>query len=67
MARNLTEQLRECYRQADECGRQAAAQKSSKERQQLMDNQRRLLRRARSLEFAVALTDFSAKYQRARS
>ena len=45
-----TENIRECYRRADYCGRKAAAQRNIIFRQEFLDCERRWLSLARSYE-----------------
>jgi len=55
---NLSEQVRECLRHADDCGHQAAAQTCAKRKQDFLDLERRWLHLARSYEFTDRLDDF---------
>jgi hypothetical protein len=64
MLSNLSEQIRECYRHAEDCARQAAAQTCSKLKEEFLDMERRWLFLARSYEFSERVTDFSAETKR---
>jgi hypothetical protein len=61
MLNNLSEQIRECLRHAEDCARQAAAQTCPNLREDFLDMERRWLLLARSYEFTERLTDFSAE------
>ena len=58
MLDNLSEQVRACWRHAEDCARQAAAQTSPKLKEQFLDLERRWLALARSYEFVERLDDF---------
>jgi hypothetical protein len=64
MLRNLSEEIRECYRRAEDCARQAAAQTSPNLKQDFLDMERRWMSLARSYEFTERLTDFSSEAKR---
>lgn len=64
MLSNLSEQIRECLQQAEDCARQAAAQSCPKLREDFLGMERRWLYLARSYEFTERLTDFSADTNR---
>ena len=55
MLLNVSAQVRECGRHAEECARQAKAQTNPKFRQEFLDLERRWLRLARSYEFSERL------------
>ncbi len=59
MLNNLSAQIRECLRHADDCARQAAAQNCPKLKEDFLDMERRWLLLARSYEFTEQLADFS--------
>jgi hypothetical protein len=61
---NLSEQIRECYRHADDCARKAAAQTDPKLKADFLDSERRWLVLAQSYEFTERLTDFSGETKR---
>jgi hypothetical protein len=58
---NLSAQVRECLRHAQDCARKAAAQTDPKLKNDFLDMERRWLSLARSYEFTERLTDFSHK------
>jgi hypothetical protein len=58
---NVSEKIRECYRHADDCERQAAAQSSPSLRQDFLDTAERWLKLARSYELSERLTRFTFK------
>jgi hypothetical protein len=64
MLKNLTEEIRECYRHAGDCARQAAAQNDPTLKQDFLDTEQRWLFLARSYEFTDRLTDFSDETKR---
>ncbi len=64
MLNNLSEQIRECLRHAEDCARQAAAQTCPKLKEDFLDMERRWLCLARSYEFTERVTDFSAVTKR---
>ena len=64
MLNNLNEQIRECYRHAEDCARQAANQTNAKLKENFLDTERRWLLLARSYEFTQRLGDFSDETKR---
>ena len=64
MLRNLSEEICECYRHAEDCARKAAGQSCQKLRQDFLDLEQRWLSLARSYEFTERLTDFSDETKR---
>ncbi len=66
MLNNLSGQIRECLRHAEDCARQAAAQNCPKLKADFLDMERRWLFLARSYEFTEQLTDFSAGTKQAK-
>ncbi len=64
MLNNLSEQVRECLRHAEDCARKAAAQSNPNLKEDFLDMERRWLLLARSYEFTEKLTDFSAEIKR---
>lgn len=58
MLNNLSEQVRECLRHAEDCAREAAAKTCPKMREDFLDLERRWLSLARSYEFSERLDDF---------
>jgi hypothetical protein len=64
MLNNLSEQIRECLRHAEDCARKAAAQTDPKLKEDFLDMERRWLFLARSYEVTEQLTDFSAETKR---
>jgi hypothetical protein len=63
-AEKLEEEIRECYRHAEDCARKAAAQTDPKRKENFFELERRWLFLARSWEFAERLTDFSDEAKR---
>jgi hypothetical protein len=61
MLRKVSEEIRNCYRRAEECARKAAAQTEPTLKADFVAMERRWLRLARSYEFTERLTDFSDK------
>jgi hypothetical protein len=61
---NLSEEIRECYRHAEECARKAAAHSCPKTKQDFLELEQRWLFLARSYEFTERLTDFSGETKR---
>ena len=55
---NLSEQVRECLRHAEDCARQAAEHPNAKMKADFLDLERRWLSLARSYEFTERLSDF---------
>jgi hypothetical protein len=64
MLRNLSEQVRECLRHAEDCARQAAAQTCPKTKEDFLDLERRWLALARSYDFTERLDDFCGEAKR---
>jgi hypothetical protein len=64
MLRNLSEEIRECYRHAEDCARKAAPQTDPKLKADFLDLELRWLFLARSYEFTERLTDFSKETKR---
>jgi hypothetical protein len=64
MLKNLSEEIRECHRHAEDCARQAAGQSCPKLKQDFLDMERRWLSLARSYEFSERLIDFSNETKR---
>jgi hypothetical protein len=56
---NLSEQVRACYRHAEDCAQKAAAQSDPKLKQDFLDLEKRWLFLARSYEFTERLSGFS--------
>jgi hypothetical protein len=54
---NLKEDIRECYRHAEDCALKAAAQTDPKAKQDFLDLEQRWLSLARSFKFAELLTN----------
>ena len=67
MLNNLSEQIRDCLRHAEDCARQAAAQTCPKLKEDFLDMERRWLFLARSYEFTERVTNFSAETKRQAS
>ncbi len=67
MLRKLTDEVRNCYERADECGRKANASASAELRADFLLLQQSWLNLARSYEFAERLLDFSAENNRRRA
>jgi hypothetical protein len=59
MLENLSEQIRECYRHAEECARKAAAQSDLCLKQDFLDMERGWLALAKSYELSERLSDFT--------
>jgi len=64
---NLSKQICECYRHAEDCARKAAAQTDPKIKADFLDSERRWLVLAQSYEFTERLTDFSDETKRVLS
>ena len=64
MLDDLSEQIRECLRHAEDCARQAAAQTCPKLKADFLDMKRRWLFLARSYEFSERVATFSAETNR---
>ena len=67
MLSNLSEQVRECLQNAENCARQAAAQTSAKSKENFLDLERRWLALARSYEFTDRLDGFCGEAKRQAS
>jgi hypothetical protein len=61
MLDNLSEQIRECYRHAEDCSRHAQAQCDANLKQNFLDAERRWLKLAASYELAERLERFTFK------
>jgi hypothetical protein len=61
---DLSEQIRECLQNAENCARKAAAQTDSKIREDFLELERRWLFLARSYEFTDVLGAFSDEAKR---
>jgi hypothetical protein len=59
MLNNLSEQIRDCLRHAEDCARKAAAQTDLELRDDFLGLEKRWLELARSVEFAERLTSFT--------
>jgi hypothetical protein len=64
MLNNMSEQIRECLRHAEDCARQAVAQTCPNLKKDFLDMERRWLFLASSYEFTERVTDFSAETKR---
>ena len=64
MLKNLSEEVRECYRHAEDCARKAAAQTDPNLKADFLDLELRWQFLARSFEFSERLTDFSDEAKR---
>ncbi len=64
MLNNLSEQIRECLRHAEDCARKAAAENDPKLKENFLDMERRWMSLMQSYEFTQQLTDFSAPTER---
>ena len=64
MLKNLSEQIRDCYKQAEDCARKATAQTDPRLRQDYLDLEQRWLLLARSCDLTQRLTDFSNELKR---
>jgi hypothetical protein len=58
---NVSEQIRECYRRAEDCARKAATQTDPKLKADFLDLERRWLVLARSYDFTERLNRFYKK------
>ena len=67
MLNNLSEQIRDCLRHAEDRARQAAAQPCPTLKEDFLDMERRWLFLARSYEFTERVTNFSAETERQAS
>ena len=65
LLRNLRENIRECYRHADDCRRRANEERNPIFRQDFLDCERRWLLLARGHEQAERIEAFSQGFQRA--
>ena len=59
MLKNLSEEIRECYRHAEDCARKAAEQTDPGLRDDFLRLEKRWLDLARSMEFAERLNSFT--------
>ena len=64
MLNNLSEQIRQCLKHAEDCACQAAAQTDQKLKQDFLDKERRWLMLAQSYDFTERLGDFSDEAKR---
>lgn len=64
MLKNLSEEIRECLRHAEDCAHRAAAQTDAKMKADFLDLERRWLALARSYDFTERLDDFCSENQR---
>jgi uncharacterized protein Yka (UPF0111/DUF47 family) len=64
MLKNLSEEIRECLRHAEDCARKAAAQIDPNLKKDFLDLEQRWLVLARSYEFTERLGDFSDEAKR---
>jgi hypothetical protein len=64
MLNNLSEQIRECHRKAEDCARKAAAETDSKLKRDYLLMEQRWLVLAQSYELSGRLTDFSVEAKR---
>src|SRR5215470_13405801 len=64
MLNNLSEQIRQCLKHAEDCACQAAAQTDQKLKQNFLDMERRWLVLAQSYDFTQRLGDFSDEAKR---
>ena len=64
MLKSLSEEIRECYRHAENCARKAAAQADPKIKDDFLQLEQRWLFLARSYELIERLTDFSDEAKR---
>jgi len=64
MLNNVSEQIRECLRHAEDCARKAAAQTDPTLKADFLDMERRWLSLARSYELTGKLTYFSGETKR---
>ena len=64
MLKSLSEEIRECYRHAENCARKAAAQADPKIKDDFLQLEQRWLFLARSYELTERLTDFSDEAKR---
>ena len=59
MLNNVSEQIRECYRHAEDCARKAAAQTEPTLKADFLDLERRWLVLARSYDFTERINSFT--------
>jgi hypothetical protein len=64
MLNNLSAEIRECHRHAENCAQQAAAQTDLKLKSDFLDLELRWLFLARSYEFTHRVADFSDETKR---
>jgi hypothetical protein len=60
MLQNLSREIRECFRRAEECKRLASAALTDVAKADFLDMERRWLSLARSYEFAERLSNFTS-------
>jgi hypothetical protein len=58
MLQNLSQQIRDCYQHAEDCGRRAVAQADPQLRRDFLELERRWRKLARSYELAQRLAKF---------
>jgi len=63
MLQNLSEQIRECLRRAEECKRLAKAALTPSAIKDYLDMEQRWLNLARSYEFSERLSDFTKPFR----
>jgi hypothetical protein len=61
---NLSKEIRECYRHAEDCALKAIAHTDAQLKQSFLDLEQRWLFLARSYEFSERLTDLSNETKR---
>ena len=66
MLQNLSEDIRECYRRAEDCKRLAEGALTETGKADYLDMERRWLSLARSYEFAERLSNFIAPFSTRR-
>ena len=64
MLQNLSEEIRECLRRAEECKRLSKTALSPAAIKDYLDMEQRWLKLARSYEFAERLSDFTKPFRR---
>jgi hypothetical protein len=64
MLKNLSEQVRECLKHAEDCARVAAEQTCPNRKEEFLDLERRWLSLARSHEFTERLDDYCNEAKR---
>jgi hypothetical protein len=67
MLNNLSEQIRECLRHAEDCAQKAAAHTDPQTKQDFLDSEQSRLVLARSYGFTEQLTDFSNEMKRRKA